>query len=293
MKRLLVFAGIMVLAIGAAFPAGAEDAGQFTELEGRVTVTKTTGQSIQATLGSQVRQGDVVSTERDSKATILFQNGSVVRLSPSTTLTINQLVYDKDKGVAKSAYDLASGAIMNIVGSLFGRDESEFKVNTPTSVAGVRGSINIVQYAFNPATGGYTTTAVGLQGTTFLRGRNDREGCVLPPGTYGRVDDLTGQCQFLGKIPDDELQDLLGSFEPDSASINQRAGGLRNLSGSNLSITGDRWYSLPDLLEPMGGGINDFDNDPEDQLPTRDDPFNFVTVESPLFTDLIINIIIP
>ncbi len=300
MKRRATLCGALVVAllfVGGVAQAG--DYGQFTEVEGVATVLKANGQTIQAMLGGQVRQGDVIRTAKSGKATVLFQNGSVLRIGPSSKLTVEQLVHDRDKGFAKSAYELASGSMMSIVGSIFGEDESEFRVNTPTAVAGVRGTVNVIKVGVNPKTGLLSTFAAGIDGVTTVRGKKDKGGggCVIAPGKYGIVDDQSGLCEFGGDLPDGDLRALLDSFEIGDRSLNQRARGLRGSSGGSGSMGGSKWYPAPDFFKgTSSGGGGDGGSDPEDLFQTRDNPTDVLPQEPPLAsekTEIIITVTVP
>jgi hypothetical protein len=292
MRHLIAWGLAAILVLAAGLAGAAEDSGQFTELQGKVSVKKTNGQIAQAVLGAQVHQGDVVTTEKDARATLLFGNGSVLKLGPSSTLNINQLIYDKDKGVAQSAYELASGTLMNIVGSVFGEKGNSYSVKTPTAVAGVRGTINVIKVAINPQTGKLTTLGLGIQGDTSLGGSGGGS-CTLTPGTYGTVT-AGGGCAFQGPISEQDLQDLLANFSlGNEGSLDDRARDLRNLLGINLSSTGDRWYLLPDFLTPSGTYVGHGDDDEEDLMQGSDNPSDFISQEPPQLTDLIIIVNLP
>lgn len=265
----------------AAGPALAQNAGQFTEVQGKVTVKRANGQLVAAALKTQVFKGDMITTDKGAKGTILFKDGSVIRIGPATKLTINNLVYEEDKGVVKAAYDVAAGTIMSVVGSLFGNNESEYKVKTPTSVSGVRGTMLIVQVTTDETTGQSTTRLVGVEGSINFSGSSGGNFLV----GAGQMSESGPDGMASGPVPVDDayMQQLLDSITLGTRSVDDRAGGLRDGSGGQDLLGGsgpDGTSALDVLLDP--NLINNADN-----------PADLIYQEPPQAVELIINIELP
>ncbi|HUT55600.1 MAG TPA: FecR family protein [bacterium] len=279
MKDLMkIFCLIAALALAA--PAWAADSGQFTEINGQVSVQKAGGQTVQAVLGTRVAQGDKVMTAKNTKATILFQDGSVLRLGPSTTLGISKLSYQEDKGIAQAAYDLASGTLMCVVGSLFGNPKSEYTVKTPTAVAGVRGTMVILKAGVNPQTNYNTTMAAGIQGSFNFQGFHGGNGVDIGANMFSMTDE-NGNPIDPSEISMQDLIDLLNSVTVGDLSLGDRAFEIRRRAGSG---TGGAYVPFEIVLLPGGNG-----NDP-DNLSGNDNPSDLIYQEPPQATELIITI---
>lgn len=286
MKR-AISSMVVIAAMILAAPALADDAGQFTELEGKITIERG-GQKLDAAIGTEVIQGDLVKTARGAKGTILFKDGSVLRLGPSTTLEINQLVYQEDTGVVKAAYDLAAGTIMSIVGSLFGGDESEYTVNTPTAVSGVRGTSFIVKVGIPPGSNKVTTMLVGLDGKVYFQGE-DGNYYYVAAGQYSMATSGGGATEPT-LVSDEMLQSLLDSVNVSFTSLNQRALGMRTSGGNQPPPSGGGTFVPIDLT--LGAGGDDGDN-PDDQGSINDSPENVIYQEPPQVTELILIVDVP
>ncbi len=282
MRKLLNIIMAAAAAMALSAPAWAADSGQFTEINGQVSVLRPGGQAVQAVLGLRVMQGDKVMTAKNGKATILFNDGSVLRLGPSTTLGITKLAYQEDKGVVQAAYDLAAGTLMSVVGSLFGNPGSDYTVRTPTAVAGVRGCMFIMKAGENPQTHYNQTMAVGLDGSIIFQGFHGN-GFNLGPNQYSMTDE-NGNPIDPSEIDPQELLNLLNSVTVGDLSLGDRAFQLRRQAGTG---TNGQYVPFEILLLPGGGDL-----DP-DNLPGNDNPGDPLDQEPPQGTELNITINIP
>jgi hypothetical protein len=108
-----------------------------TGVKGKVAVqAKGTSTWKTATNNMDVNAGDMVRTSSGSSAIIKFSDGSMVKQGPMASMTIGAL--DGTAGNAKTKLDVDSGktwARVRKVGA-----DSSFDVETPTAVAGVRGT---------------------------------------------------------------------------------------------------------------------------------------------------------
>ncbi len=290
MAKKLLCAAAAFVALALCLPAAADNSGQFTELDGTVTVKQAAGTQAKASLGFVVKQGDVIKTEANAKATILFLDGSVMRLAPSTEIKVEKLALDEDKGVVESAYDLAYGTMMGVMGSLFGSPESSYDVNTPTAVSGVRGSIHVVSVTPDPKTGKTRTTVVGLEGITTLKSKSGGETEELKPGEYGVVD-ARGKMKLMGEMSERDLDNLLNLFTYSSPSINDRAMDLRKLSTRQAPKEVGTEFVPPQIVLVPENVIQDY----EDLAGMADNPADLIFIEPPgaATTELNIIIVVP
>ncbi len=89
-------------------------------------------------------KGDTIHTDKNARARFKLNDGSIMTLSSSTKLTINQSIYSPKKKQQSSFLDLSIGKARFWVVKLLKYKNSNFKVKTSTFVAGVRGSDFII-----------------------------------------------------------------------------------------------------------------------------------------------------
>jgi len=88
----------------------------------------------EAVLRAQVKQNDVIRTDKKSAATIQFAESAVVKLQASTELEVSNLVMGAEKPEI---------ALVQKKGSTFNKivkGKADYNLSTPTAVAGVRGT---------------------------------------------------------------------------------------------------------------------------------------------------------
>lgn len=147
----MVLALLMVLA--SLSPALAAAIGEFTAVEGRADVLRP-GQKRASPVspGSPVAEGDIVRTKSGSFAEITFNDGTVLKLTESTRLEIKEYLLSGNKR-QNGALKLFRGKVRATVSRGLGRvvpviysGPSTFKIETPTAVAGVKGTDFFVFY---------------------------------------------------------------------------------------------------------------------------------------------------
>lgn len=113
----------------------------FSEVGGSVKVTNNAiNKNVQGKAGMFLNPGDVIVTEENSYASIVFQDdGSRVKLGENATLTLNA---KRKKITLKKKLFLKAGRLWARVTK---RRGTEFQVTTPTSVASVKGTRFIIE----------------------------------------------------------------------------------------------------------------------------------------------------
>jgi hypothetical protein len=111
------------------------------ELSGHVGVQRGGEGSFQPlSRNSFVKMNDVVRAEGDGMAEFKWADGTRLRLTPNTQLTLKKVSYNALQKADSSQFKLTSGKVfVRIVKSL--SPTSRFEVETPTAVAAVRGTI--------------------------------------------------------------------------------------------------------------------------------------------------------
>ena len=89
-------------------------------------------------------RGDIVVTDKDGRARLAMNDGSILSLAPDTRMVINQVVYHKKKKRRLSFFKLL-GKARFWVKKLVNLKQSDVKIKTQTAVVGVRGSDFIIE----------------------------------------------------------------------------------------------------------------------------------------------------
>ncbi|HEX7037038.1 MAG TPA: hypothetical protein VF210_14780 [Pseudomonadales bacterium] len=110
--------------------------GRIQEVEGRVTITGTDGQSMTARVGTPVFHGDVIETGIDGAANIAFIDETAFALSEDSRLVVDEYVYDPSSEPTSSDYSFLK-AIFVFTSGLLGR--GDIQVDTPIGAIGIRG----------------------------------------------------------------------------------------------------------------------------------------------------------
>jgi len=105
-------------------------------------------------------QGDVVVTDKDGRARLAMNDGSILSMARDTRMTINQSVYHQKKKRRSSFFKLLGKARFWIK-KLVDIRQSDVKIKTQTAVVGVRGSDFVIEGT--PAT--TVVTAFDLEGS--------------------------------------------------------------------------------------------------------------------------------
>ena len=89
-------------------------------------------------VGDTVVRDEVVSTSKDSDARIGLIDSTKLALGPNSTLKIDRAVYSDDQRYKQIVIRLTEGAFRFVTGN---SDKKSYRIETPTAVVGVRGTI--------------------------------------------------------------------------------------------------------------------------------------------------------
>lgn len=115
----------------AAYAAG--EIGRIVALRGKVAITHR-GAVKQAVLEDAVFLKDTIETQSGAKVKILLQDDTLFSLSENSTFVIKEYMLTRKANKVKSLFGLLSGGVMALVG------RSNFAIQTPTAIAGVKGT---------------------------------------------------------------------------------------------------------------------------------------------------------
>lgn len=128
-------------------PAAAPDAtrvGTFKLVQGETWVGRAE-QRRTPQPGDGLRETERVHTGADGAATVLLKDGTALTVGPNSTLDLSRFQYDATTQQGSLLVDLLRGSVRVVTGLLARVSPDLFKVQTPTSVVGVRGTDFIVE----------------------------------------------------------------------------------------------------------------------------------------------------
>lgn len=124
---------------------------------GSVTATKD-GSTITVVNGTELSQGYVVNTDRNSSVVLIFSNGATLNLAQDTSLMIDEFTQDPfaeeisisqltaEPSASQTRLNLSRGELVGNVKKLNYDAGSRFDVQTPVGAAGIRGTIFRIVY---------------------------------------------------------------------------------------------------------------------------------------------------
>jgi FecR protein len=119
-----------------------------------------------AVVGSALFAGDRVRTRPASRAKLVFQDDSVVDIGPATEIRIGKQVFNPTAHKYASAVSLVTGKIRALVSEYYSTPGAHYEIETPTAVAGVRGTEFVVLYDANAD----YTDVVGVENQVRVEG---------------------------------------------------------------------------------------------------------------------------
>ena len=123
--------------------AHAQVVGSVNDLSGMLLSRSAAGVTKVLAVDSQIREGDTLSTERNTYARITFKDGAEVILQPESMLVVTRYAYDADKPQQdKVELGLAQGGFRSTAGKLGQRSAEATVINTPMGT--LKGSASMV-----------------------------------------------------------------------------------------------------------------------------------------------------
>jgi hypothetical protein len=165
---------IAALAAALLLPAAALAQGTVQHLSGTMSVQRADGSVRLLSERSEVRQGDIITTERDSYAQVRFTDGGVVTLRPSTQVRLDNYQFTEGRPDSDGfAMSLLKGGLRKVTGLIGKRGNRDaFRLTTPTATVGIRGTDFVALYvggqggSGQPAPGTYVVVTEGAIGMT-------------------------------------------------------------------------------------------------------------------------------
>ncbi len=181
MKNLTTLFAVFTLIIISPFIAQAGPVGKFTNVEGRVDITRPDKAAVPVKVGDEIYEKDIIRTKSKSKAEIVFFNGNSLRLAQSTRVEISECITGEQRN--SSVLRLFRGKIQSkvkkLAGRVFGMNRDRYEVHTPTAVCGVRGTDFFTFYR-NGVTGNIFKEGIGYG---YSKNKPDEVREILPGQT--------------------------------------------------------------------------------------------------------------
>src|SRR5262245_45861153 len=171
-------------AAGLTIARAQERVGAVADVEGQAEVLHA-GASAWTPLavGDPILLGDQLRTRPDAKLRIALREDSVLTLAPGSELAVTEQVIAP---AVASRFQLLLGTIKAAVTERYSAPNARFDVETPTAIAGVRGTSFVASYDAAKE----ETLVVGLTSVTHVRALVDTQGLAavdLGPGIATRV----------------------------------------------------------------------------------------------------------
>ncbi|MBM4285674.1 MAG: FecR domain-containing protein [Deltaproteobacteria bacterium] len=138
--------GLILLAfilLGWLLPAAVPAAvvGAMTQVEGQVEILK--GGKLPA-VPAKVKDGleplDMIRTKSKSRAQVRFIDDTLLTIAPSSSIVIQEYMYDGAKGSRQATLQLSRGLVYTVINRIHKTEQPDFIMKTHTAVLGVRGT---------------------------------------------------------------------------------------------------------------------------------------------------------
>src|SRR6185436_16134048 len=173
----------LALLSGAVFAA----VGTVTHLSGTLSVQRPDGSVRILSQKSEVNQGDVLTTQRESYAQINFTDGSSMTMRPETQLKVEQYNFVQDRPQEDNSFmRLVKGGLRTVTGLVGKRgNQDAYRIGTNTATIGIRGSSG--QTEVNPPNLPEGTYHATFTGSYYLQ--NEGGITTIGEGQFGFVRD--------------------------------------------------------------------------------------------------------
>jgi len=160
-------------------------------LDQQLAVTAESGGVQEGAMGDILNHGDQLTTSRNTRAAIRFtDDGSVLRMNPQTEMSIKA---EGDRNALQKILQIEFGELWARINK---RDNAEYRIQTPTAVAAVKGTEFYVRVAEDGA-----TTIITVDGV--LDFFNDIGAVEIPAGYTGTVTEASAAPSVGVTEPDD------------------------------------------------------------------------------------------
>lgn len=244
----LCFKLLVLAAVTAAFQVpSALAAGRFIYVTGDVTVRNAQGVSRLGKSGETLNEKDAVEIG-EGKAQIRFDDGGWVSLQPRTVFHINEYAQREEGNIVLA---LLKGGARAVTGALSSRNPSNYRLNTPTSTIGIRGTSFQVTYCLQ---------SCDLPDGLYVTGG---DGEIYVKNAVGEINLSKGRTAYVPNAQtaprESNVKPVVGVEEPMSAQQTAAVGSTTSAElrpGNFIYFQGSSGYVSPfSFLSLSSGGI--------------------------------------
>ncbi|WP_038494280.1 FecR family protein [Janthinobacterium agaricidamnosum] len=121
--------------------------GTVINLSGPLMAKKADGKVKILAVKSEVEQGDVLVTEKNTYALVKFIDNGEITLKPDSAFVIDQFTFEADQpDNDRASFNLIKGGLRSVTGLLGKRNKEKFLLKTPLATIGIRGTNFTAQY---------------------------------------------------------------------------------------------------------------------------------------------------
>jgi hypothetical protein len=141
MKKLTPSLSIVSCALFAlaAAPAGNASIGQIKNVAGQVSLLRNNN-PVPAKPGDLVEEADVITTGADGSVGITLIDNARLSAGPNSRVELKQFRFNPTTQTGESLTEIRRGTLAIVSGQIAKRSPDAMKVQTPTSILGVRGT---------------------------------------------------------------------------------------------------------------------------------------------------------
>lgn len=138
---IVLVGSLLVSALAGVYPLLAEDVGKFSRVVNQVDQLKQGKQpALPAKVPNGVANQDQVLTKEQSMAVVQFIDDSTMTVSPKSNVTIEDYMYDADKGRSKGTIKVMQGVVETVIPTTERLQQKDIQIRTTTAIAGIRGT---------------------------------------------------------------------------------------------------------------------------------------------------------
>lgn len=177
--------------------------GSVQELSGEAFVTRVDGTQEPLSLGKEIFQGDVITTQEGGAVNIVFEDNTSFAISEDSKLAIDEYVYDPATESGTSNFSVLKGLFVFTSG-LIGRDDpDDVMIDTPSGSIGIRGTI-----IMGDVDKGEITV---VEGAIVLRGFDGSEMTLANQFETAKFNPAGGSIDMMGQLsPNDVMSKFSG-----------------------------------------------------------------------------------
>ena len=176
----LVFMFLLTLWLQApALAATGEPIGQVVNMNGSVSAQMPEGEPRKLDLDSPVHAGEILVTGPASNVEVRLMDETILAQGPNSTITLDEYVFSTDPSASKLLFKMGTGTFRFLTGEIVKQNPEAFKLETPLTHIGIRGTEPIAVVAATETIGLLTIDPTHTMEVTTSKGTRS----MNQPGT--------------------------------------------------------------------------------------------------------------